>query len=71
MVRLNNRDFVEFLLFRLATEARDDHSSVRAFMLCDNEIQSIDPWSPVLHFCRTFGRSTGRATPRELLQLSP
>jgi hypothetical protein len=49
-VKLNNRDFVEFLLFRLGTEARDERFWVQTLVLCDNEIEAIDPWSPFLHF---------------------
>jgi hypothetical protein len=50
MVRLNSRDFVEFLLFHLGTEARDERFWVHTLILCDNDIQAIDPWSPFMHF---------------------
>jgi hypothetical protein len=50
MVRLNNRDFVEFLLFHLGREARDTPFWVHTLVLSDNNIQVIDPWSPFLHF---------------------
>jgi hypothetical protein len=49
-VDFSKRDFVEFLLFRLGTEARDDRFWVTTLIVAGNEIQSIDPWASFLHF---------------------
>jgi hypothetical protein len=49
-VNLNNRDFVEFLLFQLGTQARDSRFWVRAIVLGGNGIEAIDMWTRFFHF---------------------
>jgi hypothetical protein len=44
-------DFVEFLLFRLGSEARDDRFLVQALVLGGNNInKALGAWSPFFHF---------------------
>lgn len=50
IVNFNNRDFVEFLLFRLGTESRDKRFWVSTLYLENNGIKTISPWVPFLHF---------------------
>jgi hypothetical protein len=49
-VNLNNRDFVEFLLFQLGVQARDSRFWVTAIVLGGNRIEGIDMWAPFFHF---------------------
>jgi hypothetical protein len=49
-IDFNDLDFVEFLLWRLGTESRDKMFYVSTLILTDNEIRSIDKWSPFFHF---------------------
>lgn len=50
IVNFNNRDFVEFLLFRLGTDSRDQRFYVGSLILSYNAIPSVDMWSPFFHF---------------------
>lgn len=50
IVNFNNREFVEFLFFRLGVESRDNRFWVSSLILCYNGIKSISYWVPLLHF---------------------
>ena len=49
-VNLNNRDFVEFVLFGLGIKSRERMLWVHTLILSDNDIESIDMWGPFFHF---------------------
>jgi hypothetical protein len=49
-VNFKSRDFVEFLLFRLGTNSRDDRFFVESLVLNQNPIESVNEWSPFFAF---------------------
>jgi hypothetical protein len=49
-IDFGNRDFVEFLLYRLGSESRDQKFIVRDLILTGNGIQQVDAWSSFLRF---------------------
>lgn len=53
-IDFNNRDFVEFLLYRLGTESRDKRFYVDTLILTNNFIEDINRWSPFLVFLPTL-----------------
>lgn len=50
IVNFNNREFVEFLLYRLGVDSRDKKFWVSSLILCNNGIQNINPWASFFHF---------------------
>lgn len=50
VVNFNNRQFVEFLFFRLGTEARDNRYYIGSLLLNNNNIITIKPYSPFFIF---------------------
>jgi hypothetical protein len=65
VVNFNSRDFVEFFLFRLGTEARDKRFWVKTLILTRNSIQSIDPWTAFLAFLPNLQEINVRENPIE------
>jgi hypothetical protein len=49
-INFKQRDFVEFLFFRLGTTSRDERFFVETLVLNQNPIESIDLWSPFFAF---------------------
>jgi hypothetical protein len=63
IVNFNRRDFVEFFLFRLGTEAREKRFWVRTLVVTNNRIESIDPWSTFLAFLPNLREINVRGNP--------
>jgi hypothetical protein len=49
-VNFADLDFVEFLFFRLGTEARDEPFLVETVLLNSNGIEDVTHWAPFMHF---------------------
>jgi hypothetical protein len=49
-INFNDLIFVEFLLFHLGTEARDERFLVRTLLLNNNNIEDVNKWAPFMHF---------------------
>ncbi|KAK8893993.1 hypothetical protein M9Y10_022423 [Tritrichomonas musculus] len=52
-INFNNRDFVEFLFYRLGSESRDRRFFIDTLNLSDNLIEDVNSWSPFLVFLPT------------------
>lgn len=50
IVNFNNREFVEYLFFRLGVDSRDKKFWVSSIILCNNNIKAISPWASFFHF---------------------
>jgi hypothetical protein len=66
VVDLNDRDFVEFFLFRLGTESRDSRFWVKTLVLTGNGIRRIDRWAPFLCFLPNLREIKARDNPMEV-----
>lgn len=49
-VNMNNRDFVEFVLFTIGMLARDERIWVHSLVLSENGIEDVNPWARFFHF---------------------
>ena len=49
-VNMNNRDFVEFVLFTIGMLARDERIWVHSLVLSENGIEDVNPWAGFFHF---------------------